>query len=112
MLNSSEELRLAACLEVLNHQLANPNEEGLNIETQLWLAANLERAQTELKAKMNEAPHRDEVRVVIRQAKDLLMSKYKFSEDEAHKFIGKKAMNMRLTKKGVAVKILRGEIVP
>ena len=109
MLNSNEELRLATCLGVLNYQLAHPSEEGLNIETQLWLANELERCQVELKRFKSEVPDREETRVVINQAKVYLTSKYKLTEDQAHKLIGKMAMSRRLTKKGVSVKILKNE---
>ncbi len=112
MLNSNDERRLAQCLGVLNYQLANPNTEGLTVETQLWLANELQRLQTWAKAKRGEVPDKEETRVLIAQAKSYLIARYNMTEDAAHVFIGRRAMSMRITKKGAAVKILKNEIVP
>lgn len=109
MLNNNDEVRLQLIQEFLNGQIREGRSRGIDLEAQLWLANELERCQVELKGFKGEVPDREEIRVVINQAKVYLTSKYKLTEDQAHKLIGRMAMSKRLTKKGVAVKILKNE---
>ncbi len=105
MLNKDEELRLAACIDVLQN-----NSSELTTETQLWLAFKLQechmRIKLEIENKRSNRPHED---LVIRQAKQLMMVKYDWTEEQAHHFVHRAAMNNRTSKFQIAKKFIEAE---
>lgn len=104
MLNKEEELRLASCIDVLY------NRENLTIETQLWLALKLQELQVRLVMRFEERKsNKPEEKAIINQAKQLLMAKYKLTENEAHLFIMRTATDNRTTKFQIAKKFLDSE---
>jgi AmiR/NasT family two-component response regulator len=104
MLNEDEELRLEKILNTLHRG------SHLSRESQLWLALKLQFLQVKLKRKISEEKsNRPEERNLINQAKQLMMNKYKCTEDEAHRFFIKAATDNRTTKFQIAKKFIEAE---
>lgn len=76
-----------------------------------WSALKLAKAaQNKLKAmqeKNSELIQKIEDIRIVNRAKCILISHFKMSEEEAHKYIEKQAMDVRLTKRAVAEGILK-----
>lgn len=112
MLNQVEEQRLQACIATVKEQLAGRFDDGLTLETQLWLALKLEEINSAYRKRYEEGRSVNQDKLIIKQAKDLLMSRYKLNEYAAHKFIQKAAMDGCITKFQAAKKIVDLETRP
>lgn len=108
MLDREEELRLAACIDVLRHDIQEKNDTTLKNETSLWLALKLKEANERLKHHERNNPLGDE-RKTIDAAKKLLMRKLNLTEIKAYSFIRKTAMDMGTTRYKVALDIIENE---
>ena len=70
-----------------------------------WMCATGERLRTNRKKNISLNEKMEEIRLVNR-AKWLLIDKFAMSESEAHRFIEKQAMNLGITKKEMAEKVI------
>jgi AmiR/NasT family two-component response regulator len=103
MLNSNEEARLQTCIKALK------SGKSLTAPTQLWLALNLERLQAELRVLKEDKTKNPDSQLIIKQAKHLMMLKYAWTEQEAHRYVHRAAMNARTTKFQIAKQFLDKE---
>jgi len=108
MLNTQDEARLYRIIEDINTAVAGEGNMSLTLGDVQWLALKLELLQKTV-AKLRENKTDPSHRVIITQAKDLLMLKYKLPEMKAHAFLRKAAMENRTTKFQIAKKLLDSE---
>lgn len=110
MLNSNEKARLAQLIEAARMEIGGVDSYSISLGDIYWLALQLQRADVEL-TKIAEGKSTSNIdRIVIKQAKELLMSKYQLTENEAFRLMHKRSMDERITKFKVAKMILDSEL--
>jgi AmiR/NasT family two-component response regulator len=110
MLSKDEVERLALVLEDLRKCIKNKTKSTLSLETQYWLALQLEQVNIQCTAAIEQRQlNRPEQKIMVNRAKEHLMLKYEMTENEAHLFLIKTATDNRTTKFQVARKLLDAE---
>ncbi len=86
--------------------LSKPTSKPTMITALNWLSSARERLRTTEKKTLSLEDKMEEIRIVNR-AKWLLISELKFDEPEAHRYIGKQAMNRCVSKRVIAEEIIK-----
>lgn len=86
--------------------LSKPTSKPTMITALNWLSSARERLRTTEKKTLSIEDKMEEIRIVNR-AKWLLISELKFDEPEAHRYIGKQAMNRCVSKRVIAEEIIK-----
>jgi AmiR/NasT family two-component response regulator len=111
MLTPDEELRVASCIDTITYEIKHAQEEGLNLDTQLWLAEKLKELNDTLKILDSKSQQFDciEDKLLFIQAKTHLMAKMHISENTAYKFFQSLCMENRIHKAEAARRYLKEE---
>lgn len=86
--------------------LSKPTSKPTMITALNWLSSARERLRTTEKKTLSLEDKMEQIRIVNR-AKWLLISELKFDEPEAHRYIGKQAMNRCVSKRVIAEEIIK-----
>lgn len=86
--------------------LSKPTSKPTMITALNWLSSARERLRTTEKKTLSLEDKMEEIRIVNR-AKWLLISELKFDEPDAHRYIGKQAMNRCVSKRVIAEEIIK-----
>jgi uncharacterized coiled-coil DUF342 family protein len=70
MLSKGEEYRVFACIEVLTHDIEKGDSEGLELETQLWLADKLREINNEAAHYSQELQNTNEALIACYEGHD------------------------------------------
>lgn len=109
MLNSNELKRLKCIQEAIEKELSEAKGYSIAFGEIQWLAYQLEMANTAL-IRLKEGKGRDNTdKIILDKAKQILIYKYKLSEEKAHSYLREVAMQNRITKFQVAKKLVDAE---
>lgn len=109
MLKANEVKRLERILEAVKMEIAGKDSYSISFNDIQWLALQLQLAHASMVRLMEGKSNDNSAKLIINQAKEILILKYKMSEPDAHKFLRQTAMTNRTTKFQVAKKLIDAE---